>query len=81
MLRLEQALNEISSKNSMVNKLKEDLDGAEVTLMQAKGRESRLEDQLDLARREIKKIKQELHNTAGKITKSSKRIKRLASFL
>ena len=69
MLRLEQALNEISSKNSMVNKLKEDLDGAEVTLMQAKGRESRLEDQLDLARREIKKIKQELHNTAGKIIK------------
>ena len=63
---MRQILGEMDAKKSMMRKLREDLDNAEMTLIQSKGRESRLEDQLDVAKREVKKIRHELNQTAGK---------------
>ena len=63
---MRQILGEMDAKKSMMRKLREDLDNAEMTLIQSKGRELRLEDQLDVAKREVKKIRHELKQTAGK---------------
>lgn len=64
--RLQEALRETDAKRSMVRALKENLNKTELTLMQSRERESQLEDQLNNAQREMKKISQELNQVAGR---------------
>lgn len=62
---MDQIINEIDSKKSMVKMLREDLTKTEATLMKTQGRESELEDQLDVAKKEVKKLTLELNKSTG----------------
>ena len=64
-LRMRQILSEVDAKKSMIKKLKEDLDKAEMKIIESQGRESRLENQLDIAKREVRKMRNELVQVPG----------------
>ena len=62
---MQQMLGELDARKSMIKKLRNDLEHAEMTLKQSRGRESLLEDELVAAEGEIKKIGDELNHVSG----------------
>ena len=69
---MKQVLTEVDSKKSIIKKLRDDLDQAEVAIAESQTRENRLEDQLDLAKREVRRMRNELLQISGKFYDVSK---------
>ena len=65
-VRMKQVLTEVDSKELIIKKLRDDLDQAEVAIAESQKRENRLEDQLDLAKREVRRMRNELLQISGK---------------
>lgn len=62
---MEQVHSEIDNKRSIVKNLREDLTKAEISLMKKQGRQSELEDQLELAKGEVNQLTLELNKSTG----------------
>ena len=62
---MRQVLSEVEAKKSMIKKLREDLGRAEISIIQSQGRESQLQDKLDIAKREVTKMRKELLQVSG----------------
>ena len=63
--RLQNALDEIDAKKAAIEKLKEDVKSAEENLMQSQENESQWKDQLEVAKKEVKKLSQKLCHISG----------------
>ena len=69
---MKQVLTEVDAKKSIIKKLRDDLDQAEVAIAESQKRENRLEDQLDLAKREVRRMRNELLQISGKFYDTNK---------
>ena len=63
---MDQARGEIDTKQRTIQSLREKLDSADAELIQSQAKERQLEDQLENAKRDLKKARNESNQGRGK---------------